>query len=217
VAAIALGKRFSYSKAQFVLLLSIASGSEAEDNRSMATHPMTSPLVPVEEYLATTYEPDCEYIEGVLEERNVGEFDHSFLQTLLAALFTVHTDGWGVYALTEQRVQIKTKNYRIPDVTVLKVGARREPILTHPPLIVIEIMSPGDNLRQHARKAEEYLGFGIEHVWVIDPSARVVFRGVKPSAPGGLALELVPSGELTVSGTPIQVRVPELFEKLDRM
>lgn len=183
----------------------------------MATHPITGPLISVEEYLSTSYEPDCEYSEGVLEERNVGEFDHSFLQTLLATSFTVHAEDWGVYALTEQRVQIKAKNYRIPDVTILKTGTRREPILTHPPLIAIEIMSPGDNLRQHARKAEEYLAFGIEHMWVVDPSARVVFRGIRPSTPGGLALELVPSGELTVPGTPIHVRVPEFFEKLDRM
>jgi hypothetical protein len=35
-----------------------------------------SPLVSEQEYLTTGYEPDCEYDEGVLLERNVGEQPH---------------------------------------------------------------------------------------------------------------------------------------------
>ena len=37
-------------------------------------------LVPLGEYLETVYEPDCEYIDGELVERNVGELEHSGLQ-----------------------------------------------------------------------------------------------------------------------------------------
>jgi hypothetical protein len=36
--------------------------------------------IAVEEYLATSYRPDCDYVDGAIEERNVGEFDHSFLR-----------------------------------------------------------------------------------------------------------------------------------------
>lgn len=36
----------------------------------------TSALIPVEEYLKTIYEPDAEYVDGGLVERNAGEFDH---------------------------------------------------------------------------------------------------------------------------------------------
>ena len=39
--------------------------------------------VPVEEYLATSYEPDMEYVDGQLVERHVGEYSHSRLQTLI--------------------------------------------------------------------------------------------------------------------------------------
>jgi len=38
--------------------------------------------VSVEEYLNTSYRPDCDYLEGELLERNVGEWDHSRLQGL---------------------------------------------------------------------------------------------------------------------------------------
>lgn len=43
-------------------------------------------LISVGEYLGTTCHPDHDYVEGTLVERNVGEHDHSRLQTRLAAL-----------------------------------------------------------------------------------------------------------------------------------
>jgi hypothetical protein len=36
----------------------------------------TSSLVSVDQYLTTSYRPDCDYVDGVLLERNVGRFDH---------------------------------------------------------------------------------------------------------------------------------------------
>jgi hypothetical protein len=40
--------------------------------------------ISLEEYLKTRYEPDCEYVDGVLEERNVGRHRHSRTQARLA-------------------------------------------------------------------------------------------------------------------------------------
>jgi len=194
-----------------IVALRIAGAVEREDTVAMATQPIGDRLVSVEEYLSTGYEPDCEYDDGVVVERNLGEFEHSFLQTILATVFTNNMDRWGVFGLTEQRVQIKPRRFLVPDVCALRLGSPRESILTRPPLIAIEIMSPEDTIRRASAKAVEYLEFGVEHVWVIDPSARVAYRG---TASG---LQLVPSGELTVSGTAIHVRIDELFEKLDRM
>ncbi len=42
-------------------------------------------LISVEEYLRTSYRPDCDYVDGEVLERNVGELDHSWLQTALSA------------------------------------------------------------------------------------------------------------------------------------
>jgi len=44
-------------------------------------------FVSVREYLTTSYRPDCEYIDGRIEERNLGEYDHGLMQTFLAQLF----------------------------------------------------------------------------------------------------------------------------------
>ena len=42
-------------------------------------------LLSLEAYLQTSYRPDCDFVDGVLEDRNVGERDHNRLQLLLGA------------------------------------------------------------------------------------------------------------------------------------
>jgi Uma2 family endonuclease len=187
----------------------IAEANSEEDTVSMATQPIGDRFIPVEEYLSTGYEPDCEYEDGVVVERNLGEFEHSFLQAVLVTILTNNMETWGVFGLPEQRVQISSNHFLIPDVCVLQVGSPTEAILTRPPLIAIEILSPEDTRRRAAKKAAEYLQFGIEHVWVIDPHARVAYRGTTTE------LQLVPSGELAVPGTSILIRISDLFDKLD--
>jgi Uma2 family endonuclease len=177
----------------------------------MATQPAFDHPVSLEEYLSTVFEHDCEYVDGVIEERSLGEFEHSFLQLFLGSIFVTHRAEWGVIAVSEQRVQTQSDHFRVPDLTILRGGAPRGRILTHPPLLVIEIQSPEDTLRRTAAKAAEYLAFGIEHVWVIDPHARVGYRGTT----GGL--ELARSGELAIPETPIRIVLADLFAELDRL
>jgi len=177
----------------------------------MATRPAFERQVSVEEYLSTVYEHDCEFVDGVIDERDLGEFEHAYVQGLLVTLFNNHRRDWGVYALPEQRVQTQKTHFRVPDVAVLREGSIREPILTHPPLLAIEVQSYDQSLRFTEAKAIEYLAFGIEHVWVVDPYARVAYRGT----PDGL--ELVRDGELSIPGTPIHLSAQELFAELDRV
>ena len=177
----------------------------------MAAQPTFDHPVSVEEYLSTVFEHDCEYVDGVIEERDLGEFEHAYVQGILVTLFNNHRKDWGVYALPEQRVQTQKAHFRVPDVAILRTGSVREPILTHAPLLVIEVQSPDIPLRKTAEKSAEYLAFGIENLWVIDPYARVAYRG---TANG---LELVRSGELAIAGTPIRVDVQEIFAELDRV
>lgn len=177
----------------------------------MATQPVFEQHISAEEYLLTVYEHDCEYVDGVIEERAMGEFEHSWLQAVLVGIFLRNMDEWRVFPLPEQRVQTQRDHFRVPDLTILRAGTPRERILTHPPLLVIEIQSPEDTLRRNRDKAVEYLAFGIEHVWVIDPIARVGYRG---TADG---LELARSGELAIPNSPIRILLAELFAELDRV
>lgn len=100
-------------------------------------------LISLEEYLSTVYEPDCEYLDGELLERNTGEFDHARLQTIVAALLYGQSGSARVYVFTELRVQISPSRFRIPGITVTKNRGRGK-ILREPPFLCIEILSPED-------------------------------------------------------------------------
>jgi Uma2 family endonuclease len=179
----------------------------------MATLPKydySDALITVEEYLKTSYRPDCDFVDGRVEERNLGEFDHGLLQLSLGVLFTNNRDAWGVRAVTEVRTQVSRSRFRIPDVSVLRADAPREQIITHPPLIAIEILSPEDRLSRFQGRIDDYLAFGVENIWIIDPERRSAWT----ASPAGL--NLVRNGELTVDGTPIRVVLSNLFAELDR-
>ena len=77
----------------------------------------TATLVSVEEYLRTSFpDADREYIDGRIVERNVGEVDHSDVQTAIAHYLRTHYRK-RVWAGVEVRVQVKKTRFRIPDVT----------------------------------------------------------------------------------------------------
>jgi Uma2 family endonuclease len=177
----------------------------------MATIPIEESYVTVREYLRTSYSPDCEYVNGRIVERNVGDKGRSILQMFLAGLFWVNRAAWGVEVYPELRTKLATKLYRIPDVLVVRAGLRFESVLDHPPLIAIEILSPDDSLGDLQEKVEEYVAFGIEHIWAFDPRKRLAWWADR----GGL--HLVKTGELTVPGTPIRVALGEVWAELDRV
>jgi Uma2 family endonuclease len=176
----------------------------------MATLPIDAPLVTVEEYLRTVYRPDCEYVDGRVEERNLGEHDHGLLQAFLSALFTNNRTAWGVRTVTEVRTQVRGTRFRVPDVSVLRADSPREQIIKHPPLIAIEILSPEDRLNRLQEKIDDYLQFGVENIWIIDPETRKAWTADRAG------LHPVQNDELTVAGTPIRVVLGEVFAELDR-
>src|ERR1700759_3282166 len=93
-------------------------------------------VVTVEDYLKMSADPDCEYVAGGIEERPVGEYDHSTWQIALAAFFLMREKELGVLSRPELRIQVAADSFRVPDVTLLRRDAPREQIITHPPVAV---------------------------------------------------------------------------------
>ena len=132
-------------------------------------------LVSIEEYLHTDYSPDCDYVDGELVERNVGERDHSICQGLIYAYFLARRDLWGIYPLIELRTQVQRTRFRIPDVCVFLGGPPPEQIPTKPPFIAIEVLSPEDRFSAIQKRIDDFLAFGIAYIWVVDPRERRAF------------------------------------------
>jgi Uma2 family endonuclease len=169
-----------------------------------------NPGVSVAEYLATSYRPDRDYVDGEVQERNLGEFDHSLLQGLLFRLFFDNRESWNVRVSPEQRIQLGPQRFRIPDICVMSRETPKEQVVTYPPLIAIEILSPEDTLQRMRQRVDDYLSFGTKHVWIIDPAAR---DGYLCTTRG---FEEPQDGVLEIPATPIRVVLSELFAELDR-
>lgn len=132
----------------------------------------SSTLITVQEYLSTSYRPDCDYVDGVVLERNLGEKDHSKTQREFIIYLGAKQRQWGIHVFPEQRVQVSASRFRVPDVCVVVGPEPPEPIFTKPPLLCIEILSRDDRMSQMQEKINDYLTFGVSYVWVIDPRTR---------------------------------------------
>jgi Uma2 family endonuclease len=125
--------------------------------------------IPLTEYLDTIYRPDREYIDGELLERNLGELDHSRFQMLLSRYLCNREKQWSIVVLPAQRIQVKATRFRVPDITVIAGPLPSTPILREPPFLCIEILSKGDSIDDVQDRVDDYLSFGVPHVWVVNP------------------------------------------------
>jgi Uma2 family endonuclease len=176
----------------------------------MATLPVEEPRVTVDEYLQTSYRPDCDYVGGRIEERNVGEKEHSLIQRYLTFLFMLKREAWAVEGYPELRMRVSAMEFRVPHLVVVRAGEKFERVLERPPLIAIEILSPEDRLSRFQHRIDDYLNFGIEHIWIFDPERRAAWTATRDG------LHLVQSGELGVAGTAIRLVLSEVFAELDQ-
>ena len=167
-------------------------------------------VVCLHEYLTTSYSPDCEYVDGHLEERNLGEYDHNRIQKRILLLLARHEEEWNVESIPEQRLQVSPSNYRVPDVMVLRADHTVDRIVREAPLVVIEVLSPEDTMKRLLEKVKEYLNMGVGHIWAFDPSSRVAYRC---DANG---FHRVEEAELTLPDSPLRLNLADVFQVLDK-
>ena len=156
-------------------------------------------LVPVAEYLRHTSDPDCEYVEGRLVERKLGEIGHGDAQGRTYAFVLFQTRGF--WAGVEIRVHVQPDRFRVPDVVVVRGGRPDGRVITTPPEVAVEVLSPEDRAADVQDKIDDYLQFGVPAIWLIDPErkrawihtsagAREAVDGVLRNAKGDLAVPL---------------------------
>ncbi|WP_446745218.1 Uma2 family endonuclease [Silvibacterium acidisoli] len=175
---------------------------------SAVPHPVK---LSVAEYLATSFRPDCDYVDGEIEERNLGEKEHSILQRYFTFLFTLKRDEWQIEGYPELRVQVSPSRFRIPDITVVPSGLESGSGFCAHRRCSSSKSSRRKILSKRLRqRVDDYFKFGTEHVWVVDPDSRKahVYTKTGMQEPEG--------GVLTIPGTEIRVQLSELFAELDR-
>jgi Uma2 family endonuclease len=89
---------------------------------------------------------------------------------------------------------------------ILRPGPQPD-VLTQPPLLVIEILSPDDTYSDLQERCREYAKMGVATVWIVDPKTR--------SGRMCIAAEWIEAERLEVAGTPIHVHLTGLFSQID--
>ena len=163
-------------------------------------------LVSVSEYLRSSYRPDCDFVDGKLENRNPGEHDHAALQAALILWFGQRQEEWNIEVLPEQRVQISPTRFRVPDICLVSLDQPVEQILTKPPLACMEILSPEDTLRRMQNRIDDYRRFGVSSIWIIDPATQ---RGYDCQPSGWLE-----ATEFEIPSTPIRLVLSQIFARM---
>jgi len=166
----------------------------------------TRPTVTVDEYLHSSYSPDCDYVDGELQERNVGELDHAEVQAALLTWFRSHDKEWNIRTVPELRLRVSSTRFRIADVCLISRDAPVEQVPQHPPLAVIEVLSPDDRVARYQDRLDDYRAMGVRHVWVVDPMHR---RGYECST--GSWIE---SMSFAIENSPIVVDLSTIFAGL---
>ena len=169
----------------------------------------TETQVALEEYLSTVYEPDCDYVDGELEDRNVGEHDHSDLQSEILRYLRNRRRELSVRAFGEWRSRVSPTRYRVPDITVIREPYMKEPVLAQPAYVCIEILSPKDRWSRLNHKLNDYVKAGVENVWVIDPVERIAWTFDE------LGAHQLNGTTLTTKDGNIALPLAEIFAELD--
>jgi Uma2 family endonuclease len=160
----------------------------------------------VQEYLAACYRPDREYVDGEIQERNLGEQPHSLIQASLISFLFSRRHSLGIRVLPEQRVQVSPTRFRVPDICVLYASAPHDPIVREAPFLCIEILSPEDRMSRFHERITDYFQMGVQYVWLLDPESKRAFC----YTPG--EMHEILDGVLRTKNPDLEVPLSEVFE-----
>lgn len=163
----------------------------------------TAALITLDEYMSTSYSPDCEYIDGLVVERNVGQGRHAYAQSKLLFRLAELTAGKKLIVLVEQRTRVTGTRVRIPDVSVVE---KLEEVVTNAPLLCVEVLSPDDRWSRVIASVGEYQSMGVPGVWVLDPyqAKAWVFESENPPVE-------VKDGRLTARSLGVEVQLTDVL------
>jgi Uma2 family endonuclease len=159
----------------------------------------------VEEYRRASFDgADCDYVDGDLLERNLGELEHGRLQRELIRRLAADAT---IEVIPEIRVQTTATRFRVADLAVWRAGQLPEsgvPPLA--PFLAVEILSPEDRLVRIQARIQEYLAAGVDTVWVVDPRDRAAMRFTRAVPQGEIVTDA-----LTTADPPISIPLAELW------
>ncbi len=125
----------------------------------------------------------CELIEGRLVPMSPTSHRHALLENRLARVLAnwAESRGSGSVLCGEVGIYIRRAPDTVRAADVLYLSAERYARVTSPsyldvaPELVVEVLSPDDRWSDVMAKIADYLGLGVDLVWVVDDKQTKVF------------------------------------------
>lgn len=115
--------------------------------------------------------PHYEFWYGEAVQKSIPTWIHGLLQRIVMELL----GEAGYKPGSEVKLKIDSEFQPVPDVVATK-GLIESPYPTNALEVVVEILSDDDSMSRLLAKCRMYERWGFQGVYVVDPSARVVFR-----------------------------------------
>lgn len=142
--------------------------------------------------------PYFEYWFGEPVQKSMPTWLHSLLQKIIMRLL----DDAGYVSGAEVKLRISEDFQPLPDITAVLPGEVELPYPTRPVELVIEILSPDDQLSEVIRKCRFYSQLNIRHIFVVNPETRQVSRWAE--------------NELVLTESLAGIPVSAIWQELDR-
>jgi hypothetical protein len=79
----------------------------------------------VQEYLASSWRPDRDFVDGELLERKMGEFSYGGLQLNIGVCLRSRETAWRFRAFSVVRLQVSASWFQVPDLMLVSGDAPR--------------------------------------------------------------------------------------------
>ncbi len=138
-------------------------------------------LITAEQFAEMNLDGPYELVCGEIVEMTRPGGLHGFVCMKVGARLNAWAEStdFGCVICNDVGVVTKPKSVRGPDVILIpwsRLPGRRLPSgwFENPPVLVVEVLSPTDRWNAMLAKAGEYHDAGVDEVWVINPSTRMV-------------------------------------------
>jgi Uma2 family endonuclease len=129
----------------------------------------TKTLITPEQYLATHYEREPEYVRGELKEKALPDRLHGRIQMLLGILLNSMASRHNLSVESEVRCRLAPDVYRIPDIALFDLRKPFDLLPTEAPLLVVEIVSRDERYTELVEKLQDDEKWGVPRIWIVNP------------------------------------------------
>lgn len=155
--------------------------------------------------------PKSEWVDGEAVVSPPASFAHQMASFRLTTL--LHVALPGLVVVQDVGVELPNNRVRVPDILVLE-RAPEGFLVTDPPRLVVEILSPSTRGEDTVRKSGEYATAGIGQYWLLDPELRALDVYANTSGGWTPLLHLddqAPDGQVAVDGVLVRLRLSDLM------